>query len=98
MALLNSRLLNFVYHFLSQEHGKSQAQVKTGVVKQLPAIIPGEETQESIIALVTKILDAKAANPSADISALERQIDDLVYALYRLSAKERDAIESANSL
>jgi len=38
----------------------------------------------SIITLVNQIHTAKKKNPNTDISALEKQIDELVYALYGL--------------
>ena len=50
LALFNSRLLNFIYHFISQERGKNQAQVKIGVVNKLPVIIPNQKEQSRIIA------------------------------------------------
>jgi hypothetical protein len=44
-------------------------------------------------AIRTKILAAKAANPQVDTSALERQIDNLVYRLYNLTWEEVKVIE-----
>jgi hypothetical protein len=38
----------------------------------------------SIITLVNQIHSAKQKDPGADISALEKQIDEMVYALYGL--------------
>ncbi len=93
LALFNSRLLNFVYHFVSQEAGKSQAQVKVAVVRKLPAVVPAEEAQRPIVALVDKILSAKAANPDADTSELAKEIDRHVYALYGLTAGEISIVE-----
>ena len=92
LALFNSRLLNFVYHFVSQEAGKSQAQVKVAVVRKLPAVVPAEEVQRPIIALVDKILSAKGA----DTSELEKDIDQHVYALYGLTAEEIRLVEQQN--
>ena len=96
LALFNSRLLNFVYHFVSQEAGKSQAQVKVTVVKKLPAVVPAEKVQRHIIALVDKILSAKTADPGADTAELEREIDRRVYALYGLTEEEIRAVEKQN--
>lgn len=92
LALFNSRLLNFVYHFVSQEAGKSQAQVKVAVVRKLPAVVPSEEVQRPIIALVDKILSAKGA----DTSELEKDIDQHVYALYGLTEEEIRLVEQQN--
>ena len=41
-----------------------------------------------------RILDAKAADPAADVSALEAEIDRLVYQLYGLTADEIAIIEA----
>ena len=40
------------------------------------------EQQKSIIGSVDQIIDAKSADPDADTSALEKQIDNLVNQLY----------------
>ena len=44
LALFNSRLLNFLYHCIAQEQGKSQAQVKVNTVRSLPIVIPSHYT------------------------------------------------------
>ena len=43
--------------------------------------------------LVTRILATKAAEPSADTSALEREIDERVYKLYGLTEEEIKIVE-----
>ena len=43
--------------------------------------------------LVDQILTAKQKDPDADTSALERQIDQMVYKLYDLTNEEIDIIE-----
>ena len=91
LALFNSRLLNFVYHFVSQEAGKSQAQVKVAVVRKLPVVVPTEAAQRPIVALVDKILSAKGE----DTAEFEKEIDRHVYALYGLSEAEIRVVEQA---
>ena len=49
--------------------------------------------QKPIIALVDKILAAKKANPQADTSKEEAEIDRLVYQLYGLSEDEIKIVE-----
>jgi adenine-specific DNA-methyltransferase len=51
------------------------------------------KTVKEIEKLVDKIIAAKAADPRADTSAFERQIDNLVYCLYNLSWEEVRVIE-----
>ncbi len=45
--------------------------------------------------LVDRILAAKQRDAKADVSALEREIDALVYALYGLTPKEIKLVEDA---
>ena len=97
LALLNSRLLNFVYHSISQEKGKSQAQVKIKNVNELPVVIPKEEKQKPMIELVNNILAAKDADPSADTSELEAEIDRLCYHLYGLTDEEIAVVEGVTT-
>ena len=55
---------------------------------QIP-IPPATPTQRTAIeSLVTRILDAKRADPGADTAALEAEIDQLVYGLYGLTEEE----------
>jgi len=101
MALLNSKLLNSLYHFLSQEEGKTLAQVKVGLVNELPFCVGG---QKPIIALVDKILAitntgdylANSAKKS-QVCALEAEIDHLVYRLYRLTPAEIVIVEQTRA-
>jgi len=44
-----------------------------------------------------KILSTKKANPNADTSKLEKQIDELVYKLYDLTDEEIAIIENTNN-
>lgn len=48
---------------------------------------------DEIINLVNQILALKAENSSADISKLEKDIDNLIYKLYNLTPKEIEIIE-----
>lgn len=57
-----------------------------------------KEQQQPIITLVDKILAAKKANPQADTSDLEHQIDQLVYKLYNLTPDEIAVIEGSNNV
>jgi len=58
---------------------------------QIP--IPENNNSKKIENLVTKILVAKRADPQADMSALEGEIDQLVYQLYGLSEDEVRIVE-----
>ena len=52
----------------------------------IPAVPP--EKQKPLERLVERILAAKAKDADADVSALEQEIDELVYALYALTPEE----------
>jgi hypothetical protein len=45
--------------------------------------------------LVERILSAKQRDASADVSALEREIDELEYALYGLTPEEKALVQAA---
>jgi len=48
---------------------------------------------DGLVGLVDRILWAKRADPSADTTALEREIDERVYRLYGLTADEIKRVE-----
>ena len=49
--------------------------------------------EQNIERLVDQILSAKQSDPGADTTALEREIDRLVYALYGLTEAEIAIVE-----
>ena len=58
-----------------------------------PLPIPTQPKGEKITELVERILAAKAKNPQADTSPLEKEIDELVYQLYGLTEEEKNIVE-----
>ena len=60
----------------------------------IPLTMPAFEQQAPVIELVNQILDIKHTDPVADISALENEIDQLVYALYGLTEEEIATVEN----
>lgn len=63
--------------------------------KKLPIPDATPEQQALIIALVDQILTKRRADPTADISALEHEIDQHVSGLYGLTSKEIKIVEPA---
>jgi len=57
----------------------------------IPDVTP--EQQVPVVELVDKILTTKRADPAADVSAIEREIDELVCWLYGLTAEEIAIVE-----
>ncbi len=60
-------------------------------IEQIP--IPLKHSSNKMTSLVESILAAKRANPQADTSKLEAEIDQLVYQLYGLSPDEIGIVE-----
>jgi adenine-specific DNA-methyltransferase len=77
------------------EHGK-QPQIRLEDIKTLRVKMPNDDKQAPFVGRVKRILAAKERDPDADVSALEREIDELVYALYGLTSEEIQIVESAS--
>ncbi len=89
-AVLNSTLARWF-----ALHAPSAACSKASGIEVMPAPkIPGDK-QRRFIALVDKILTAKAADPQADTSEPEEEIDWLVYDLYGITDEETAIIADA---
>ena len=89
---MNSKLICFWL----REKGKMQGenfQVDKEPLMNIPLPIVNEAGQKPITNMVEKIIDLKTVNPSADISALESEIDRLVYQLYGLTEEEIRIVE-----
>jgi len=52
---------------------------------------------DALVKRVDQILAAKRANPAADTSAWEREIDERVYRLYGLTPEEIKVVEEGAS-
>lgn len=87
LGILNSRLLNFLFRtkFLNLA-------IKADYLKQVR--LPPEDKR--IPRLVDRILAAKTRNPEADTTALESEIDTLVYTLYGLTPEEIATVEGGS--
>lgn len=63
-------------------------------IRNIPIPAADIQQQQSIVNLVDQILAAKAANPAADTSVLESEIDRMVYNIYNITEDEIKVIES----
>jgi Alw26I/Eco31I/Esp3I family type II restriction m6 adenine DNA methyltransferase len=88
LGLLNSKLVNFYFKFYNQTN-----HIPIGEIKKIPVPVNFITESKKIKPIVDQILSAKAVNPHADTSALEKQIDELVYKLYGLTEEEIKIIE-----
>ena len=93
LALLNSRLLNFIYlsKFKSTKTVFSEIQARS--VGELPIILP--QDQNPFIAYTNKIIEKKSKSFTSDTSILESQIDQLVYELYGLTEEKIAIVEES---
>ena len=93
LAILNSKLGNYLYNLLIAEQGKVFAQVKLTFLRKIPIKISDSKQQKPFITIVDKILSLKEENSETDTSKLEKQIDEMVYKLYELTEEEIKVIE-----
>ena len=92
-AVLNSHLIYCLIKQTVTTLGNQRFQWKKFAVERLPIPNIPAAKQRPFIRLVDRILSAKAANPSADTTEQEAEIDRLVYQLYSLTAAEIAAVE-----
>lgn len=91
LGILNSKLVLFFYTNLSQTIRGGYLRFIRQYLVQIPFI------KTSVLDdLVTKVIEEKKQNSGADTSALENQIDQLVYKLYGLTEEEIKIIENAS--
>lgn len=86
LGLLNSNVVNFCFKCLS-----TSSNVNGYEVDELPIRLGTYD--ETIIEAVSKIVQKKKANPNADTSKLESEVDKIFYRLYGLTEEEVKIIE-----
>ncbi|MGL2636748.1 DUF7149 domain-containing protein [Helicobacter pylori] len=91
VGLLNSRLLDWLFRKTSTNNHVNLYELETLPIPQITK--SNKPTADKIIALVDKILQAKAKDPKANTQELEKEIDALVYQLYNLTDEEIKIIE-----
>jgi len=95
LGLLNSSLIEYFYKSIANTLGNNVFRFFSQYIKQIPIPDISEELQNPIINLVNQILDTKKANPQADTTTLEAEIDQLVYELYGLTEEEIEIVEKS---
>jgi hypothetical protein len=93
VALLNSALINFYYDFSFNLGAEFTTAVAIENIDLLPIMLTTLEVQQNISDIVNQILALKQSDPSTDTTALEREIDLLVYKLYDLTDEEIKIVE-----
>ncbi len=92
VGLLNSRLLDWLFRKTSTNNHVNLYELETLPIPQITK--SNKPTADKIIALVDKILKAKAKDPKANTQRSEKEIDALVYQLYHLTDEEIKTIEN----
>lgn len=92
-GVLNSRLFQSYARqiFVEKQGGWYEVQPVGLEAFPIPPVTPNQEAEME--RLVARILAAKNDDPAADVTALEREIDDRAYRLYGLTKEEVKIVE-----
>ena len=94
LALLNSKLY-FVWLYFKGKRKGEMLELYQKPLSEIPIKIISPAEQMPFIVLADKILAAKQRDAKADTSGLEREIDEMVYALYGLTPEEKALVQAA---
>lgn len=83
LGLLNSKLFNWFFRCFS-----TNSNVNSYEVENIPVVVGEKEQCQHIQDIVNQILSVKQSDPSTDTTALEDEIDFMVYKLYGLTYDE----------
>lgn len=84
---MNSKLV-FVWLYHRGKRKGEMLELYLKPLSEIPIKRISPDEQKPFIKLVDRILATKQRDAEADTSALEREIDELVYALYGLTPEE----------
>jgi len=86
-------LIHYYLEIIAETSGMGTSRWINNYVKEFPILKIADEKQSEIINLVDCVLAAKRADRAVDTSALEAEIDRLVYELYGLTEEEIRIVE-----
>ncbi|HEV3481231.1 MAG TPA: TaqI-like C-terminal specificity domain-containing protein [Candidatus Acidoferrales bacterium] len=96
LGVLNSRMVSWWFvHKFGKMQRETFPQFKVNELADFPLPSNGHKHRDEIAKLVAQVLEAKRGNHAADTTALEKEIDRLVYDLYVLTPEERAIIEAS---
>jgi adenine-specific DNA-methyltransferase len=93
VAFLNSKLFRLCYTDAFPELQGNSKEIKKFVMETIPIKEISTEQEQPFIEKVNEILAQKKADPQADTTALEAEIDQMVYELYGLTKEEIAIVE-----
>ena len=94
LAILNSKISKLFLHSTCDFVRGGFARLKISYVTQIPIYLGSNEIKFEFENKVTQILQLKQQDPAADTSALEAEIDKMVYQLYGLTEDEIKIVEN----
>jgi hypothetical protein len=94
LGILNSKLIYFYLKLIANTSGMGTTRWINIYVKEFPIPEANDADKQAIEILVSRIIESKDKNPTANTLDLETQIDQLVYALYDLTKEEQLLIEN----
>jgi hypothetical protein len=92
LSLMNSKLGNYWFQINGKKRGIG-VDIGVKVFRLFPVKKTNKENQQSLIEIVEEIISNKKQSFSYDTTALENQIDQLVYQLYELTEEEIKIVE-----
>lgn len=93
LSILNSKVSEWYFNQISTTTGMGTNRWKKYKIELLPIKDISPSAQQPFISLVDQILEAK--REGQDSTALEKEIDELVYRLYDITDEERKIIEGS---
>jgi len=94
MAILNSKIYYLWFYHEGKRKGESlELYQKPLSETPIPSLNP--EEKKALVSIVDKIIASKQQNAKSDISAMEKEIDLIVYRLFGLTSSEIELVESS---
>ncbi len=94
-AILNSKLIFFYFKLGSVIWGKDGIKWFGDYFDNIPIIESSQTEINNIEYIVNKIISIKLNNQEADTTALEKEIDQMVYKIYGLTEEEINIVENS---
>ncbi len=96
-AILNSKFINsyFSEKFKDKALAGGYLAINKNTIEEIPYVKPNKNIESKLFDLSVEIHKSKKDNPAADTSALEKEIDLMVYELYGLSEEEIEIVENS---
>jgi hypothetical protein len=94
LGTINSKLLSFYHRMNSPKANKGLfPKILVNDIRKLPINTTNYRIQSQVALFVDDILNKKKSDPTTDTSAIEAEIDKMVYELYNLTDEEIKIVE-----